>query len=127
MNRREFSTLLGGAAGLGRGAHTRNSRPRHLTRFGGIGSTGAKKRFSNWKALSTQIEIAIVDLTMPGGEGNEIARRFRHLNPKLKVIATSGYPEPEVRAKFGDLMDAFLPKPYRSQHLREIVSSVLAG
>ena len=78
-------------------------------------------------ALATQIEVAVLDMTMPGMDGPEIARRCRHLAPKLKVIATSGYPEAVVKAGFGDLMDAFLAKPYRSEHLREIVHSVIAS
>jgi nitrogen-specific signal transduction histidine kinase/CheY-like chemotaxis protein len=80
-----------------------------------------------FQALATQIEAAIVDLTMLGTDGVEVARRCRHLAPRLKVIATSGYPEAEVKARFGDLMDVFLPKPYRSEQLRELVHSVIAG
>jgi nitrogen-specific signal transduction histidine kinase/CheY-like chemotaxis protein len=79
------------------------------------------------QALATQIEAAIVDLTMLGTDGVEVARRCRHLAPKLKVIATSGYPEAEVKARFGDLMDVFLAKPYRSEHLRDLVCSVING
>lgn len=78
-------------------------------------------------SLGSQIEVAIVDLTMPGEEGDDVVRRLRHYDPALKVIATSGYGEPEVRAKFGDLMDAFLAKPYSSDHLCKVVASTLAS
>ncbi len=78
-------------------------------------------------SLGSQIELAIVDMTMPGEEGDDVVRRLRHSHPKLKVVATSGYAESEVRAKFGDLMDAFLPKPYRSDHLRKLVAAAMAG
>ena len=77
------------------------------------------------QSLGSQIEVAIVDLTMPGEGGDEVVRRLRHHNPKLKVIASSGYAEPEVKEKFGPLMDAFLPKPYRSERLREILAETL--
>jgi nitrogen-specific signal transduction histidine kinase/CheY-like chemotaxis protein len=80
-----------------------------------------------FQALGTQIDVAIVDLTMPGSDGVEVARRCRHLAPRLKVIATSGFPEPEVRVRFGDLMNVFLAKPYRSEYLRELVQTVIAG
>ena len=80
-----------------------------------------------FQSLGSQIELAIVDLTMPDADGDEVVRRLRHLDPKLRVLATSGYPEGEVRARFGDLMDAFLAKPYRSDRLCEVVSSVLAA
>lgn len=77
------------------------------------------------QSLGSQIELAIVDLTMPGEGGDEVVRRLRHYNPKLRVIASSGYAEPEVKEKFGPLMDAFLPKPYRSDRLRDIVAETL--
>ena len=80
-----------------------------------------------FQSLGRQIELAIVDLTMPGEGGGEVVRRLRHHDPKLKVIASSGYAEAEVKAEFGDMMDAFLPKPYRSDQLRDIVATVFAG
>jgi signal transduction histidine kinase/CheY-like chemotaxis protein len=80
-----------------------------------------------FQSLGSQIELAIVDMTLPGEEGQEIVRRLRHYDPKLKVIATSGYAEAEVKEKFGDLMDGFLAKPYRSDHLCQAVAAVLAA
>lgn len=79
-----------------------------------------------FQSLGSQIELAIVDMTMPGEEGDDVVRRLRHYAPNLKVVATSGYAEAEVKAKFGDLMDAFLAKPYRSDHLCKVVAAALA-
>jgi CheY-like chemotaxis protein len=79
------------------------------------------------QSLGTQIELAIVDMTMPEVGGDEVARRLRHLNPKLRVIATSGYAEAEVRAKFVGRMDAFLAKPWRVDGLRQLVASVMSA
>jgi CheY-like chemotaxis protein len=90
-------------------------------------ASGGAEAIQLFQALATQIEVAIVDLTMLGTDGVEVARRCRHLAPKLRVIATSGYPETEVKTRFGDLMDVFLPKPYRSEQLRELVHTVIAG
>jgi nitrogen-specific signal transduction histidine kinase/CheY-like chemotaxis protein len=90
-------------------------------------ASGGAEAIQLFQTLATQIEVAIVDLTMLGTDGVEVARRCRHLAPKLRVIATSGYPESEVKTRFGDLMDVFLPKPYRSEQLRELVHTVIAG
>jgi len=89
-------------------------------------AAGAYEALQLYQSLGSQVELAIVDLTMPGEEGGDVARRLRHYDPALRVIATSGYAEAEVKAKFGDLMDAFLAKPYRADRLREVVASTLA-
>jgi two-component system cell cycle sensor histidine kinase/response regulator CckA len=80
-----------------------------------------------FKTLGSQVALAIVDMTMPGATGEDVARRLRQMNPKLKVIATSGYPESEVRARFGGRMDHFLAKPYRSERLRELIRATLGS
>jgi two-component system, cell cycle sensor histidine kinase and response regulator CckA len=90
-------------------------------------AAGSAEAMQLFQSLGHQIELAIVDLTMPGEGGGEVVRRLRHHDPNLKVIASSGYAEAEVKAGFGDMMDAFLPKPYRSDQLRDIVATVLAG
>jgi two-component system, cell cycle sensor histidine kinase and response regulator CckA len=91
-----------------------------------ICAAGSDEALQLFQSLGRQIELAIVDLTMPGESGADVVRRLRHYDPRLKVIASSGYPEAEVRAQFGAAMDGFLPKPYRSDRLREIVAAVLA-
>jgi PAS domain S-box-containing protein len=88
-------------------------------------AAGSDEALELFHSLGTQIELAIVDLTMPGESGGDVVRRLRHLDPRLKVIASSGYAEAEVKSRFAGMMDAFLPKPYRSDRLREIVASVL--
>jgi len=90
-------------------------------------AAGSGEAMQLFQSLGRQIELAIVDLTLPGEGGGEVVRRLRHHDPNLKVIASSGYAEAEVKAEFGDMMDAFLPKPYRSDQLRDIVATVLAG
>lgn len=89
-------------------------------------AAGAGEAMQLLQSLGRRIELAIVDFTMPGEGGGEVVRRLRHHDPNLKVIASSGYAEAEVKAEFGEMMDAFLPKPYRSDQLRDIVATVLA-
>ena len=83
-------------------------------------AAGSAEAMQLFQSLGPQIELAIVDLTMPGEGGGEVVRRLRHHDPNLKVIASSGYAEAEVKAEFGDMMNAFLPKPYRSDQLRDM-------
>jgi CheY-like chemotaxis protein len=90
-------------------------------------AAGSAEAMQLFQSLGRQVELAIVDLTMPGERGGDVVRRLRRHDPSLKVIASSGYAEADVKAGFGEMMDAFLPKPYRSDQLRDIVGAVLAG
>jgi signal transduction histidine kinase/CheY-like chemotaxis protein len=88
---------------------------------------GGAEALQLFHSVGSQIQLAIVDMTMPGEGGDEVVRRLRHHHPRLKVVASSGYAEADVKEKFANLMDAFLPKPYRADRLREIVASVLSA
>jgi PAS domain S-box-containing protein len=67
-----------------------------------------------------EIDLVILDLTMPHLSGNEVLARIRMLDPHARVIISSGHPLRETpRAS------AFLPKPYRADTLIRLVREVL--
>lgn len=67
-----------------------------------------------------EIDLVILDLTMPHLSGNEVLARIRKLDPDARVIISSGHPLRETpRAS------AFLPKPYRADTLIRLVREVL--
>jgi FixJ family two-component response regulator len=63
---------------------------------------------------------------MPGMSGVELARQFKRLHGRIKVIYTSGYPVEEI-GRQGVLManTPFLEKPYRAQSLLRKMREVL--
>ncbi len=66
------------------------------------------------------VDVAIVDLMMPGINGLDLARRLRRACPKVRVVLTSAYHLSErqvARADVGAI--GFVPKPY---HLDELVA-----
>ena len=77
---------------------------------------------------SDQIDLMLLDLTMPGLSGVETLRRVRQIKPDLPCIISSGHnadwdniPEelkPDVH---------FLQKPYRAEKLTELVNSILTA
>lgn len=72
---------------------------------------------------------AILDLTIPGGKGGrEIVHRLKSLDPKIRILASSGYAGDEVMANPRELgFDGGLPKPYTAQELRQAMAKLFAS
>jgi CheY-like chemotaxis protein len=65
-----------------------------------------------------QIDVVLLDIVMPGITGLEVCRRLRGINPKVKVILSSGYTSGDV-AREAQLAGAlgFIGKPYSLEEL----------
>ncbi len=75
---------------------------------------------------SDRIDVALVDLTMPGMSGADLARALRASNPSLRIVLTSGFSEDDADAHLRThLADAFLPKPYRTADLMQVLEGAL--
>ncbi len=72
------------------------------------------------------VDLLLTDIVMPTMNGRELATRLTAMNPKLKVLFTSGYTE-NVIAHHGVLEKGinFLGKPYGPQSLVQKVREVL--
>src|SRR5690606_15285548 len=76
-----------------------------------------------------RIDILFTDVMMPEGiNGIELVRRARQFRPDLKVVLTSGYPLPVLRAEHGRIGEySFMNKPYRLAELAQKLRSVDPG
>lgn len=79
------------------------------------------------RANTKMFDIAIFDLTVPGGKGGvEIIKEVRKLAPKIKVIVSSGYANNEVIANYEKYGFAgCLGKPYKASEIGKVVKDVL--
>ncbi|APR74955.1 sensor histidine kinase [Minicystis rosea] len=69
-------------------------------------------------ASSPQVDLALIDLMMPGLNGLELARQMRSLFPNVRVVLSSAYhlsARQVERADCGAI--GFVPKPYRLAEL----------
>lgn len=76
---------------------------------------------------STEIDVVLLDLTMPRMDGMETLRRLRRIAPTIPVILTSGYgagPLGDEPQPCGG-PDAVLPKPYAVDHLLATIQQVM--
>jgi len=74
-------------------------------------------------------DLAILDLTVPNGMGGaEAVRQMRKLHPKLVAIASSGYSNDPVMARYRDYeFDGVVTKPYALPELMTLVQKTLAS
>jgi two-component system phosphate regulon sensor histidine kinase PhoR len=68
------------------------------------------------------VDIAILDLKMPGMDGMELHQRIRDIDEKIIVIIITGYAtiETAIEAMKQGAYD-FIPKPFEPEHLRIVV------
>ena len=79
-------------------------------------------------AHRNKVAAALVDLTMPVINGQEVMEALRAMRPDLPVIITSGYSEQEITERFHESPPtAFIKKPYRSRELVMLMKKVLGG
>ena len=75
-----------------------------------------------------EIRLVLLDLTMPVMSGEEALRQLQLINPKVRVLLTSGYNEVEAVQRFaGKGLAGFIQKPYTAAALAEKIKEVLAG
>jgi len=73
---------------------------------------------------SAGIDLALIDLMMPGLNGLDLARQIRRLFPNVRVVLSSAYhlsARQVERADCGAI--GFVPKPYRLAELSSFLRS----
>ena len=74
-----------------------------------------------------QIDVVLLDMTMPRLDGEETFRELRRIRPDVAVVLSSGYNEQDATHRFaGKGLAGFLQKPYRTAQVIERVREVLA-
>ncbi|MFO8061580.1 MAG: response regulator [bacterium] len=71
------------------------------------------------------INLVILDLTMPKMNGNDTYSAIRQINREMPVIITSGYDSKRIEEEFaGKNIAGIIEKPYRMETLKDIVRSI---
>jgi signal transduction histidine kinase/CheY-like chemotaxis protein len=75
---------------------------------------------------ASEINLVLLDLTMPVMSGEETFVAMKKLHPNVPIILSSGYSQLEATRRFeGKDVAGFLQKPYRSTTLVETVNEVI--
>ena len=79
-----------------------------------------------FKQLKDQVDLVILDYTLPIMDGSEVFAALREIKPNVAVMLSSGFAEQEkVRAMLSQGLRGFLPKPYTEEKLLSQVRSTL--
>ena len=79
-----------------------------------------------YKEKQNEIDLVILDLTMPNMDGKEAFRILRQLNPEAKIVLASGYAEEALANQLGgEEPSGILSKPYSIANLTKLLADVL--
>jgi CheY-like chemotaxis protein len=83
---------------------------------------------STFAAHAADVRCVVLDLTMPGMNGDAAALRMRELVPDVPVLVVSGHGEEDAMETVSKLGHSrFLQKPYRIAELRTALRDLLDG
>jgi PAS domain S-box-containing protein len=93
-----------------------------------ITAHGGKEALDLYQKDRDKIHLVVLDMIMPDMGGGEVFDRLRELNPKIKVLLSSGY---SINGKAEEILErgcnGFIQKPFNrinlSKKLREILDS----
>lgn len=74
----------------------------------------------------TAYDLLITDLRLPGFDGLGLIQRAYQVRPGLRSLLITAYGSPEVEDQARQLVDAYLPKPFRLADLLDLVENLLA-
>jgi CheY-like chemotaxis protein len=89
-------------------------------------ASSGQKGIDIYTEKRNEINLVILDMMMPGMSGGETFDRLREINPKVKVILSSGYSlTGEAQAIMERGCNGFLQKPFRMEELSDKVREIL--
>ncbi|MDJ0521306.1 MAG: PAS domain-containing protein [Planctomycetota bacterium] len=79
-----------------------------------------------FREQADEIDLVLLDMTMPRLSGEEAFRELREISPDVPVVLSSGYTEQEARGRLeGDGVAGFVQKPYRAVDLMGEIQNAL--
>jgi CheY-like chemotaxis protein len=93
-----------------------------------IGAKGGRAALSVYAERSQEIDLVLLDLIMPDQSGKETFARLKALNPRVRVLLSSGYSlDGEAAAIMQQGCGGFIQKPFDLKQLSNKLREVLDG
>jgi signal transduction histidine kinase/CheY-like chemotaxis protein len=79
-----------------------------------------------YRERGNEIDLVLMDLTMPHMDGAEAFDELRQMNPEVRVVLASGCSHEDMTSRFqGKRLDGVLQKPYTLATLREALAGLM--
>ena len=76
-----------------------------------------------YESNSETIDLAVLDVMMPGMNGVELAGRLREADPMLKILLITGCGPKEMGMVVGDKPYPIIWKPFKTESLLRMIST----
>ena len=92
-----------------------------------LAASGIKQALSLFESYRSRIELALIDVVMPGTNGVQLAKSLEKLNPGTRIVLMSGYSPDEVKRIVADDASSYrsMWKPFEADTLVQTVKNVL--
>lgn len=81
-----------------------------------------------FRAHTAEIDAVLLDMNMPGMNGEAVFDELLKIRPNVKVILSTGYSEQEAATHFADApLAGFVHKPYTASSLVDKIGAAIAG
>jgi PAS domain S-box-containing protein len=78
-----------------------------------------------FRASDREIDVVLLDMTLPGMTGREVLEELRRMRPDVKVIVTTAYSQDSaLKAMGGQQSWLYIRKPYRLSEVTDLVRNV---
>src|SRR5262249_5724377 len=78
-----------------------------------------------FRVSAPQIDVVLLDMTLPGLAGREVLDELRQIQPNVKVIITSAYTPEYAKTAIGGWQPwLFIQKPYRFNALMGLLENM---
>ena len=95
------------------------------TGFAVLGAQEGREGVEIFRKHAREIEVVLLDLTMPGISGEEVLREIHRIQPDLPFVLMSGYSEEFAVSRFEGRIACFLHKPFTQEQLADALRAAL--
>jgi signal transduction histidine kinase len=89
-------------------------------------ASGGEEAVEILRRERNRISLVVLDLSMPDMSGHDVLPRLRAVDPRIKVVISSGYSETETMRLFaGQSLSGFIQKPYTGVQLARKVKEAI--